>query len=188
MPRERDVRATIHKSVLPRDRDALVEFDCQVFGSDAFAPEDWDDLESYWMLVNGKRVGCCAFKRDCDFDGKKRHGSLYIVSMGILPGYRGEGLGDGFKGWQIAWARRHGFTQIVTNSRQSNRPMIRLNEKYGFESIGNTPQGYYSQPAEPAVVMELILPTRSATENILALLIAERDRVERAIRVLTQND
>lgn len=186
------MRITIDRAILPRDRDALVAFDRKIFRNDVFEPEDWDELEPYWLAMDGKRVGCCAFERDRDFDRRKRQGSVYIVSTGILPRYRGKGLGDRFKRWQIAWARSHGFTRIVTNSRRSNLAMIRLNKKHGFQVIGFTRRDYYSRPAEPAVIMELQLPplvrTRSPRlDATVALLIAQRDRVERAIEALTSN-
>jgi GNAT superfamily N-acetyltransferase len=133
---------SFRQATLPRDRGALIAFDRAVFGSDAFFPEQWDQYEAYWMSVDGRRVGCCAFKRHTDFshtpDGTDppRRGSLYIVSTGILPQYERKGFGQRFKRWQIAWARRRGFTRIVTNSRCSNRAMIRLNQKVGFKIIG----------------------------------------------------
>lgn len=153
---------------MPRDRDALAAFDRRVFRkADSFEPEVWDQLESYWMIVDGERAGCCAFERHADFyegagEPPKARGSLYIVSTGILPRYRGAGLGDKFKRWQIAWARRHGFTRIVTNSRRSNRAMIRLNQKHGFKIIRITRRNYYSRPAETAVVMELKFPSKAS--------------------------
>lgn len=133
------MKVRFKKAVLPGDRDALMAFDHTVFPkADAFRPGDWEQLESYWMVVDGERVGCCAFERNADFQDDpgaaipRLRGSLYIVSTGILTGHQRQGFGERFKRWQIAWARQHGFTRMVTNSRQSNRPMIRLNEKFGF--------------------------------------------------------
>ena len=162
--------------------------------ADAFHPEQWEHLESYWMILDEKRVGCCAFERHADFEEDpgaplpQRRGSLYIVSTGILEQWRGKGLGDRFKRWQIGWARRHGFTRIVTNSRRSNRAMIRLNQKHGFRVIRLTAGPYYSNPAERAVVMERTLVSekrQSRNDEVLARLIAERDCLERAIEALS---
>jgi GNAT superfamily N-acetyltransferase len=184
------------KATLPRDRDALVAFDRAVFGTDAFYPEQWDEYEAYWMTADGRRVGCCAFKRHTDFSDKPAHqdptrrGSLYIVSTGILPQHQGKGLGQRFKRWQIGWARRNGFTRIATNSRQSNRAMIRLNEKVGFRIMSTTTGAYYDRPAEKAVGMELELhprrtrDSRSRIDRIMEMLVARRNRIDRAIQIL----
>lgn len=126
------------KATLPKEKVRLVAFDHWVFRrADWFDPDDWDSYESYWMVVNDRRVGCCAFERNVDFevdpdkDSGPRRGSLYLASMGILPDDQRKGYGERFKRWQIAWARRHGFTRIVTNCRRSNRPIIQLNQKFG---------------------------------------------------------
>ena len=116
------------------------------------------------MLVDRKKVGCCAFERNVDFrqdlraDGRnpKLGGSLYIATTGILPEVQGQGLGTLLKSWQVAYARHNGFTRIVTNTRKSNRAMIRLNKNLGFKSIRTT-ANYYAEPAESTVVMELVL-------------------------------
>jgi ribosomal protein S18 acetylase RimI-like enzyme len=44
----------------------------------------------------------------------------------------------------------------VTNTRKSNAAMIALNERFGF-CIARTTPGYYEEPAEEAVFMELKL-------------------------------
>jgi GNAT superfamily N-acetyltransferase len=187
---------SFRKASQPRDRDALVAFDRAVFGTGAFHPEQWDEYEAYWMMVDGGRIGCCAFKRHTDFSDNPdrpdptRLGSLYIVSAGILPQYQSRGFGQRFKRWQISWARRGGFTRIVTNSRRSNRAMIRLNQKAGFKIIGTTTRNYYDRPAEQAVAMELKLQPghtrdrRSRIDLIVEMLVTRRDRIDRAIQVL----
>jgi GNAT superfamily N-acetyltransferase len=182
------------RNALRSERNALAAFDRRVFSkSDAFDAEDWAGLDAYWMMIDGQRAGCCAFERDAHFANvstgeiAKCSGSLYIVSTGILPEYQGMGLGDRFKQWQIAWARTHGFDRIVTNCRRSNRAIIRLNRKHGFEVIGLTRGNYYWQPAEPAVMMELKFPQKPpALDEIIAFLIAKRASVERAIAALSE--
>jgi ribosomal protein S18 acetylase RimI-like enzyme len=66
------------------------------------------------------------------------------------------GFGQLMKCWQIAYARLHGFSRIVTNTRKRNTGMIALNRKFGFATLRTTP-GYYSAPADSTVVMELVL-------------------------------
>lgn len=155
------------KAKLPGDLRRLVAFDHQTFSqADWFRRADWEQYETYWMLVDGKRAGCCAFEHDVDFredtvgENPARLGSLYISTTGILPPFRGQGLGELVKCWQIAYARRHGFRRIVTNMRKSNRPMIGLNKKLGFEIQRISQSDYYREPSEPTVVMERKLPAR----------------------------
>ena len=143
----------------------LRAFDRKVFPeSDVFGCDQWAHYDTFWMMVEGKAVGCCAFLPHVDFqediraarDNPPMRGSLYISTTGILPVYQGLGLGSLLKAWQIAYARRHGFERIVTNNRKRNRPIIRLNEKFGFQIIRTTPR-YYSEPTDATVGMELQL-------------------------------
>ena len=116
------------------------------------------------MVVDGIRVGCCAFERHVDFQGDIREdevnpamaGSLYISTTDILPKYQGSGFGRLMKCWEIAFARHNGFRRIVTNTRKANIAMIELNKKFGFRTIRTTP-GYYPHPTDATVVMELRL-------------------------------
>ena len=153
---------------MPGDLRSLIAFDHKTFHkypSDWFDREAWEDCEPWWMLIDGKKTGCCAFQRDRDFrddlrrDGNNPYdrGSLYIVTTGILPEARRLGLGRLLKCWEIAYARRNRFSRVVTNTRRHNHPMIELNRSVGFEVIRTTPH-YYDAPDEATVVMELRLP------------------------------
>jgi ribosomal protein S18 acetylase RimI-like enzyme len=153
------------KAILPEDIPSLIAFDHKVFPkADWFSKTDWEMYISYWMIVDQRKLGCCALQHHADFkedvrgDGANppRRGSLYISSTGILPVYQRMGLGTLLKAWQVAYARRHHFTRIVTNTRKSNTAMIHLNEKFGFEVVRVSPH-YYSGPADSTVVMELRL-------------------------------
>jgi len=150
------------RKALPEEAAELWEMDVEIFGVDAFAPEDWLSLESYWILVDGRVAGCAAFIPDVEFgedlgDGENliQPGTLYIQSTGLLPEFRGQGLGSRVKEWQIEYARRNGFARMVTNCRESNAAMIAINERFGFRAIRKT-EGYYAD-GEATVVMELVL-------------------------------
>jgi ribosomal protein S18 acetylase RimI-like enzyme len=152
------------KAILPDELRSLLAFDAKVFPkADRFSKGDWQSYESHWMIVNGVKAGCCAFARDVDFEedlpageNHLRRGSLYIASTGILPRFQGLGFGRMLKCWEISYARYHGFARIVTNTRKRNRPMIELNKKFGFRVVRVSP-GYYSNPSDSTVVMELKL-------------------------------
>jgi ribosomal protein S18 acetylase RimI-like enzyme len=155
------------KAIVPKEIRSLVIFDHKAFyeyPADWFDRDDWEACDPWWMIINNTKVGCCAFEPHVDFqddirdDGRNPRlgASLYIVTTGILPRFRGLGFGNLLKCWQVSYARRHGFTRIVTNARTSNKPIIGLNKKFGFEVLRTTPN-YYEDPREPTVVMELRL-------------------------------
>ena len=146
------MRVEFRKADLPAELRSLVTFDRKVFGSDAFHREMWQDFEAWWMLVDGVKAGCSAFERH-----EPERGSLYIATTGILPRLQGRGLGRLMKAWQIAWARHHGFKRIVATHRAGNKAMIALNQSFGFRRIGKKIPGYYENPSEAAVSMELVL-------------------------------
>ena len=148
-----------------RELRSLIAFDHKVFRKpDWFTTADWRRFESYWLVVDGRKVGCCAFERHTDFQDDVRddgidpplRGSLHIVTSGVLPRCQGKGFGTLMKAWQVSFARHHGFTRMVTCSRKSNRAMIELNKNFGFRTVRAT-RGYYSSPLESAVVMERLL-------------------------------
>ena len=150
------------RAVIPDDVRGLRAFDRQVFRkADLFSTEEWKTYESWWMVVQGVSVGCCAFEANVDFQEDIRadgtnpamKGSLYISTTGILPRFRRSGLGRLFKSWQIAYARFHGFHRIVTNCRKRNTAIVDLNKSFGFRIIRTTPR-YYSGPTDATVVME----------------------------------
>jgi ribosomal protein S18 acetylase RimI-like enzyme len=152
------------RAIVPKEIRSLVVFDHEAFHefpADWFDRDAWEAYDSWWMIVDDRKVGCCAFEPHVDFqedireDGKNPHlrGSLYIVTTGILPSFQGLGFGALLKRWELLYAHRHGFTRVVTNTRKSNRPMIKLNERFGFNVLRTTPD-YYEEPREPTVVME----------------------------------
>jgi GNAT superfamily N-acetyltransferase len=145
--------------IVPAEIDGLCELDRKIFHefpADLFIPEEWAEFESYWMIVDGKIVGCSAFIRDSDFDDEPRPGCLHIMSTGVLPEFRRRGFGMKQKRWQIEFAKQQGFQVIVTNTRESNVAMRELNLKLGFAIREVSPHFYY-EPDEPAIVMELQL-------------------------------
>ena len=133
-----------------REARRLRAFDKQVFPpADVFPASYWRECVVYWLVVEGKRVGCCALQAETD-------GVLYIASTGLLPAWQGKGLGAVMKAWQIAYARSNGFQRMVTETRAGNTRMIELNRQFGFR-IRKRVAGYYLDPVETAVVMELAL-------------------------------
>src|SRR5271168_2066336 len=116
------------KAILPADVDGLCAMDIRIFGkypADLFTRETWLELETYWMIRDGEKIGCTSFVHDSDYDGTPRPGSLHIMTTGVLPELQGRGFGEQQKIWQIEYARQSGFSRIVTNTRQSNHRIDR---------------------------------------------------------------
>ena len=163
------MRIEFRKVVPAREIRSLLLFDRKTFcPADRFPSRFWREIESYWMLVDKVKVGCCGFENHVGFaeevttDTEDDHliyqeGSLYIATTGILPKYQRMGFGQMLKAFQIAHARRKRFERLVTNSRGQNVAMIRLNEKFGFRVTRVIPK-YYVDPVDSTVVMQLNLP------------------------------
>jgi ribosomal protein S18 acetylase RimI-like enzyme len=161
------VNAEFRRAEIPAELRSLQAFDRKVFRkADVFPAEYWKQCEPYWLLIDGVKAGCCAF----DKHTLHAKGTLYVSTTGILPRFQRRGLGQLMKQWQIAYARRHGFTRIVITTRKSNAPMIALNRKFHFKTVRTIPR-YYSDPTESALVMELLLspprrlPARPSAAN-----------------------
>jgi GNAT superfamily N-acetyltransferase len=148
------------KAQIPDEIGALCDIDRRIFHAhlaDLFSPEFWASrCEAYWMILEGKTIGCSAFQPNQDHKGP-RSGCLYIASTGVLPEFRGQGFGKKQKEWQIDFARKKGFIRIVTDMRESNAPIIALNKSFGFTVYEVIPTGIYRSPEEAAIVMELSL-------------------------------
>ncbi len=154
------MKIEFRKAVLPVEIRALLAFDRKVFpAADRFDAEYWRACESWWLIAGGTKVGCCAFEKHVDFhDGNapRRKASLYISTTGILPRFQNQGFGPLLKAWQIAYARYHGFNRVITNCRKRNVRMIALNRRFGFRIVRTIPR-YYAEPADSAVLLELLL-------------------------------
>jgi ribosomal protein S18 acetylase RimI-like enzyme len=139
------------RAVIPDDIPALCDFDKRAFHAhpaDLFTEEEWKKYESYWMIVDGKAVGCVAMETD-------KKDELWIASTAVLPEFRGQRFGEKLKQWEIDYAKSHGFSSIGTVMRQSNEPIIRLNEKFGF--MRRRTQHRCFDPVEPGLGMQLLL-------------------------------
>lgn len=143
------MRVEFRKAVLPRELPALLAFDRKVFpAADRFDAAYFRKVESWWMFVDGGKAGCCAFE--------KRGKTLYLSTTGLLPRFQGRGLGAILKSWEVAYARYHGFRRVSAHCRKANKRMIALNRQSGFR-IARTIRGYYAEPKDSAVLMELRL-------------------------------
>src|SRR5580700_1147124 len=100
------------QAIIPDEIRSLVAFDHKAFEKypdDWFSAKEWRTLDAWWMLVDGRKIGCCAFEPHVDFQPDRREdeenpplqGSLYIATTGILPKFQNQGFGGLMKRWQI---------------------------------------------------------------------------------------
>lgn len=86
----------------------------------------------YYAISNDKVVGWCdAFPED---NPRQSHrGSL---GMGLLPEFRGQGIGSQLLKAVLDQAKKFGLEKIELNVYSSNAPAIALYKKLGFEQEG----------------------------------------------------
>jgi RimJ/RimL family protein N-acetyltransferase len=87
-------------------------------------------------LDAGKVVGWCDILRH----KKPVHHHCGTLGMGLLPGYRGRGIGTRLATRTIVEANRVGINRIELTVFTSNTDAIRLYRKLGFKSEGRHPK------------------------------------------------
>lgn len=155
----------IVRARIPEDARALAKFDRETFPrkedhstSSYFLQRG---LRTFWLLRNGRRVGVCCLKHHATFTPKmdalsrREQGTLYITSISVLPQLRRSGLGTILTAWQVAYARAHGLTKIVSNARAGNDMSIHLHLKSGFVITARSAKCYPN--GEDTVILELDL-------------------------------
>src|SRR3989344_2091641 len=116
-------------SIVPtEDVRLLTMLDKRIFNADdAFVPEDFSNYACFLVQADGVPVGSVVLGEHLTvgsgFEEKEpiELGTLYIVSMGVVPEYQGCGIGNFEEAWEIEYAREKGFRKVVTNARQGNR-------------------------------------------------------------------
>ncbi len=140
------------------DLQALVALEQEIF------PEDpWTRGMIAQELSSGRSVyfGVCvnddvAAPVLCGYAGIAVGIDADVMTMGVLPDFRGRGLGRVLMGALIDVARRWGSERVFLEVRESNAAAISLYENSGFEVVGRT-KGYFRNPREDALNMRLIV-------------------------------
>jgi RimJ/RimL family protein N-acetyltransferase len=83
-------------------------------------------------LANGKVVGWCDIQRH-PFPAHSHRGTL---GMGVIPDYRGRGIGARLMDQTLKQAFASGFVRIEFSVRADNLRAMRLYEKFGFVREG----------------------------------------------------
>lgn len=111
----------------------------------AFLPRSSAESEQSPSSAEGKAVGYGGVSLGYDAD---------IMTVGVLPGARGKGIGRMLVETLTDAASTSGAERIFLEVRDSNQEAQRLYEKCGFERIGRV-RGYFRNPLEDAVTMRL---------------------------------
>lgn len=76
----------------------------------------------------------------------------HVTNVGVLPEYRGEGVGELLMKSLMALAKHQGAKKMTLEVRKSNYVAQNLYSKLGFEPVGIR-RGYYLDNKEDAVIM-----------------------------------
>ena len=104
------------------------------------------------LLVERRVLGYCVLRRVA--------GELEIHNVAVAPEARRRGLARLLLGVVLARAARAGAERALLEVRAGNAPAQALYEGLGFREVGRRP-GYYSQPADDALVLALELGAAS---------------------------
>jgi ribosomal protein S18 acetylase RimI-like enzyme len=148
---------------LPEEVSILCDLERKIFGeSDGFVtPDLWEGVEAFFIIHGQEIVGSIAFQHNADIgesyddDCVVCEGTLYLISIGIVPEWQGKGIGTRAKEWELAYARSKRYNRVVANTRLSNKISIHLHLKYGFK-VTRIVSNYYEDPTEDAVVLEYL--------------------------------
>jgi ribosomal-protein-alanine N-acetyltransferase len=119
---------------------------------DAF---EWEarhsDVSRVYVLRHevGAIVGFCAAWVVLD--------ELHINSLAVLPEWRGRGLASGLLAAVVEASLGEGARRATLEVRMSNTPARALYARFGFTQAGIR-RGYYTSPAEDALILWLDLP------------------------------
>lgn len=92
----------------------------------------------YVIDENGKCVGWCDIVAR---EGQKR--TAGYIGLGLLPEYRGRGIGRRLMLYAMERGREAGFKEIRLDCRLSNKRAIHLYKSLGFHTTAIRPRGLY---------------------------------------------
>ncbi|MGY4475961.1 N-acetyltransferase family protein [Bradyrhizobium sp. USDA 3364] len=107
-------------------------------------------------LANGEVVGWCDVRRKA----RPIHAHVGVLGMGLLPAFRGQGLGLRLIQQALAASKRFGFRRVELTVRAENANAVALYRKAGFELEGHLRDdvcvdGVYSDLLVMGVLLEL---------------------------------
>ncbi|AEE90690.1 MAG: ribosomal protein S18-alanine N-acetyltransferase [Tepidanaerobacter acetatoxydans] len=133
-----------------KDLDDVMEVERQCFTTPwsrySFACELTDNQFSHYIVVRhiGKVIGYAGMWIILD--------EAHVTNVGVLPEYRGKGIGELLMRSLMAAAKNHGATKMTLEVRKTNYIAQNLYSKLGFEPVGIR-RGYYMDDGEDAIIM-----------------------------------
>lgn len=149
MEQRADHGFTVEKMKI-KDLDEVMEVERQCFTTPwsrySFICELRDNQFSHYIVAKymGKIIGYAGMWIILD--------EAHVTNVGVLPEFRGEGVGEFLMRSLIAVATERGAKKMTLEVRKSNYVAQNLYSKLGFEPIGIR-RGYYLDDREDAVIM-----------------------------------
>jgi [ribosomal protein S18]-alanine N-acetyltransferase len=137
------------------DLDELLPYEDELFGTEAWSRQSYLDeladteLRQYLVAEqDGKVVGSAGLLAIGE--------TAQILTVGVLPAARRQGVGEQLVQALLAEAVRRRAGEVLLEVRMDNTAARQLYDKLGFSVIG-TRRGYYDQGRVDAVVMRRAL-------------------------------
>ena len=135
----------------PADLDSVLEIEAASFTNpwtrEMYVAEMSNRDSAHILIARdeaGHAVGFCSYWIVLD--------ELHVNNLAVLPEQRRTGIGSALLVRLLSEAEARGVRQIFLEVRRSNGPATALYERFGFALVGTRP-GYYTQPAEDALVL-----------------------------------
>ena len=132
------------REVTWRDIPRLAALETELFAEDAWTAETW------WAELAGRpRRDYVLLDGDdgiAGYAGLDHGGDVAdVMTVAVVPGHRGQGLGDVLLGELLRRAADGGAASVMLEVRADNEPARRLYERHGFEEV-SVRRRYYRQP------------------------------------------
>jgi len=115
------------------------------FYKDCLAAGDVTQLAFYQDVL----VGAVACRLEAPQGGAEGKGKLYIMTLGVLPPYRGQGIGRRLLNHTLAEARKQDkASEVYLHVQTNNDDAVNFYKKHDFE-ITETITGYYRKIDPP---------------------------------------
>ncbi len=141
----------VARDLTASDLSQVMSLEQLIFGADAWSAALLSqELESPWSTYLGVFDG----DRLIAYGGIKGDIEGDLMTVGVLPEYRGRGAGRKLLRSLIEVARQGGMRELFLEVRASNQGARKLYASEGFEELSILPS-YYRNPTEDAVTMRL---------------------------------
>lgn len=138
---------------------AVLEIDLQTFTDATYAEPTAMAVAHhaavYLLRRTGRPIGACVCLRDFDHPDE-----ALVLSMGILPGWRGRGLGQALLGVVLDHLITEGIRAVVLHVGARNQRALKVYEDVGFFPVGE--EGDADLLGERRLILRADLMARSA--------------------------